>query len=145
MRTIAAVAVLASCMASPAFANVYKCNSGGKTVYQDEPCANAKVVDNINALPPSRSEQIKAVQRAQNERNLAEQLGRNREAREPSVISVTQTAVSPGSALPSRPNGPDRYHDRQDRFEHRTVVGPARIQDQRVSAPPRNNASSYGR
>jgi len=47
-------------VASPALADVYRSTSAGKTVYQDTPCVNAKVVENINGLPPSRTEQMKA-------------------------------------------------------------------------------------
>lgn len=121
-----AIIVLAL-VASPTLADVYKCTSGGKTVYQDVPCANAKVVENINGLPPSRAERTKALQRAHTDRNLAAQLSRNRESNERSVVTVTQTVVAPSPASP-RPNGPDRYYDRPDRFEHRTVSGTTYIQ-----------------
>lgn len=123
-----AIIVLAL-VASPALADVYRCTSGGKTLYQDAPCANAKVVENINGLPPSRAEQMKAVQRAHRDRNLAAELSRNRESNERTVVTVTQTTVAPRPASP-RPNGPDRYYDRPDRFGNRTVSGPVRIQNQ---------------
>lgn len=116
-------------VASPALADVYRCSSKGKTVYQDTPCANAKVVENINGLPPSRAEQLKAVQRAHRDRNLAAQLSQNRESNERGVVTVTQTAVAPRPAS-ARPNGPDRYYDRRDRFTHRTVSGPVRVPNQ---------------
>lgn len=112
--------ILLALVASPALADIYRCTSGGKTVYQDAPCANAKVVENINGLPPSRTEQMKAFQRAHRDRNLAAQVSRNRESSERSVVTVTQTTATPRPAS-SRPNGPDRYYDRVDRFTHRTV------------------------
>lgn len=123
-----AIIVLAL-VASPALADVYRCTSGGKTVYQDTPCANAKVVENINGLPPSRADQLNAVQRAHRDRNLAAQFSRNRESNERSVVTITQTVAAPRPTSP-RPNGPDRYYDRPDRFEHRTVSGPVRVQNQ---------------
>lgn len=115
-------------VASPALADVYRCASGGKTVYQDTPCSNAKIVENINGLPPSRAEQLKAVQRAHRDRSLAAQLSQIREANERGVVTVMQTAVAPRRASPS-PNGPDRYYDRPDRFTHRTVSSPVRVQN----------------
>jgi hypothetical protein len=125
MKAIIALALVAS----PALADVYRCNPGGKTVYQDVPCANAKVIDNVNALPPTRAEQMKAVERANQDRRLAASLSRNRESNERSVVTVTQTAITPRPAS-LRPNGPDRYYDRPDRFEHRTVTGPVRVRAQ---------------
>lgn len=125
MKAIIALALVAT---PPALADVYRCNSGGKTVYQDAPCANAKVVENINGLPPSRAEQNKALQRAHRDHNLAAQLSRNRESNERSVVTVRQTAVVPPPASP-RHNRPDRYYDRPDRFTNRTVSGPVRVQN----------------
>jgi hypothetical protein len=46
MKTIV-IALLAG-MVSPALADVYRCAAGSKTIYQDLPCRNAKVIDNIN-------------------------------------------------------------------------------------------------
>jgi hypothetical protein len=123
MKTIIVLALVAS----PALADVYRCTSGGKTVYQDTPCANAKVVDNINGLPPFHGEQTKALQRAHRDRDLAAQLSQNRKSNERSVVTVTQTAFDPRPALP-KPNGPDRYYDRPDRFNNRTVSGTTYIQ-----------------
>lgn len=122
------IALLAGAV-SPALADVYRCTSGGKTIYQDTPCTNAKVVENINGLPPSRAEQMNAVQRAHRDRNLAAQLSQSRESNERSVVTVTQTRVAPRS-VSARSNGPDRYYDRLDRFTHRTVSGPVRVQNQ---------------
>lgn len=127
MKTIV-IALLAG-VVSPALADVYRCTSGGKTIYQGTLCANAKAVENINGLPPSRAEQMNAVQRAHRDRNLAAQLSQNRESNERSVVTVTQTTVPQRSASP-RSNGPDRYYDRLDRFTHRTVSGPVRVQKQ---------------
>lgn len=115
-------------LASPALADVYRCTSNGKVVYQDTPCANAKVVENVNGLPPSRAEQLKAVQRAHRDRSLAAQLSQNREFNQRGVVTVTETTVAPRPAS-ARPNDPDRYYDRPDRFTHRTVSGPAHFQN----------------
>jgi hypothetical protein len=123
------VMIVLALVTSPALADVYRCTSGGKTVYQDAPCVSAKVVENINGLPPSHAEQMNAVQRAHRDRNLAAQLSQNRESNERSVVTVSQTAVAlrPASL---RSDGPDRYYDRPDRFTHRTVSGPVRVQNQ---------------
>jgi len=124
-----AIFIFALAASPPALADVYRCISGGKTVYQDVPCANAKAVENINGLPPSPAEQMKAVQRAQRDRDLAAQLSRNRESSGRSVVTVTQTVVTREPAS-TRPTGPDRYYDRLDRYGHRTVSGPVRVQNQ---------------
>jgi hypothetical protein len=120
MRTI--VFVVLACVASPALADVYRCNSGGKTIYQDFPCPNAKVIDNINGQTPSHQEQRKAVERAAREQALATQFSKAREAESSSATTTTLTleAVRPSPAAP-RPNRPDRYYDRTDRYKIRTV------------------------
>ena len=133
MRTT--VIVLLACGMSPAWADVYRCTSDGRTTYQDVPCANATLIENINGLPPSRSEQMKAVERANRERHLTAELGRGRETNERSV-TITQAAVRSRPA--PRPNGPDSYYDRPDRFNHRTVAGTPYIQrkqDVSVTSP----------
>jgi hypothetical protein len=120
MRTI--VFVVLACVASPALADVYRCNSGSKTIYQDFPCPNAKVIDNINGQAPSRQEQLKAMARATKEQALATQFSKAREAESSSATTTTLTleAVRPSPAAP-RPNRPDRYYDRTDRYKIRTV------------------------
>ncbi|MDO9008526.1 MAG: hypothetical protein Q7U80_09915, partial [Thiobacillus sp.] len=65
MKTI--VIVVLACVVSPVLADVYRCNSGSKTIYQDEPCTNAKVIANINGQEPSRHEQMMAMDRATRE------------------------------------------------------------------------------
>ena len=117
--------VLLACGMSQAGADVYRCTSGDRTIYQDVPCAHATLIENINGLPPSRSEQMKAIERANRERHLIAELSRDRETNERNV-TITQTAVRSRPA--PRPNGPDRYYDRPDRFNHRTVVGTPYIQ-----------------
>lgn len=117
MRTILACVVMSACVVSPALADVYKCNSGNRTTYQDEPCPNAKVIDNINGQAPSRHEQMKAMERATREQALAGQLGKVREA-EGRSVTTPQTRVSPSPVAP-KPNRPDRYYDRPDRYSDR--------------------------
>lgn len=120
MRTI--VFVVLACVASPALADVYRCHSGSKTIYQDVPCPNAKVIDNINGQAPSHQEQMKAVERATREQALATQFSKAREAESRSATTTTLTleSVPPSPAVP-RPNRPDRYYDRPDRYKSRTV------------------------
>ena len=137
MRTI--VFVVLACVASPTLADVYRCNSGGKTIYQDFPCPNAKVIDNINGQAPSRHEQMRAMERTVRVQALATQLRNDREAEErkttrATTTTTTQPTVSPGSVA-RKPNGPDRYYDRPDRyydrpdrFKHRAVSGTTHIQ-----------------
>jgi hypothetical protein len=124
MRTI--VIVMLACVASPALADVYRCNSGSKTIYQDVPCSNGKVIDNINGQPPSRAEQIKAVERANRDRSFTAQLRQERETKDRGV-TVTQTKYRSSPAA-LKPSGPDRYYDRPDRFKHRAVSGTTYIQ-----------------
>lgn len=114
--------LLLALVVSPAFADVYKCKSGSKTIYQDSPCPNAKVIDNVNALAPAREEQIKAMQRTIRERDLVERLNKNntREAKE-STVTFTEETLSPRPATP-KTNRPDRYYDRPDRFNNRTTT-----------------------
>lgn len=115
---------------SPAFADVYKCNTGNKTIYQDSPCPNAKVIDNFNGQAPSRQEQINAMERAAKERAHLDQLSKAREAEAQAQsrrVTTPQTTVSP-SPVARKPNGhdryydrPDRYYDRPDKYKNRTV------------------------
>jgi hypothetical protein len=123
MRTI--VIVILACVASPALADVYRCHSGGKMIYQDFPCPDAKVIDNINGQAPPYQEQLKAVERATREQALATQFSKAREAESRSTTTTTTTtltleSVGKSPAAP-RPNGPDRYYDRPDRYKIRTV------------------------
>jgi len=53
MKNIESIVILAF-LASPALADVYKCGSGNKTIYQDSPCPNAKLIGNANSLPLSQ-------------------------------------------------------------------------------------------
>lgn len=130
-------------VASPALADVYRCNVGTKTIYQDVPCPNAKVVDNVNGLPPSRQEQINAFQRASRERALATQLSKVREAeaqakaedrRRRALTPQTIAASSPAGPKPNRPDKyydrPDRYSDRPDKYKFRTETERRVIQEQ---------------
>jgi hypothetical protein len=113
---------------SPAIADVYRCNSGGKTIYQDAPCPYAKVIDNINGQSPSRREQIKAMERATRAKALVERLSEVRAAESPSVTTI-QTTVSQ-SPVARTTNRPDRYYDRPDRYQSRTTSGPTTIRSQ---------------
>ena len=140
MKTI--VIVMLACVVPPALADVYRCSSGNKTIYQDVPCPNAKVIDNINGQAPSRQEQMRAMERTARVQALATQLRNDREAEErrtarattTTTTTTTQTTVSPGSVA-RKPNGPDRYYDRPDRyydrpdrFKHRSVSDTTHIQ-----------------
>jgi hypothetical protein len=111
------VIVMLACVVSPALADVYRCNTGGKTIYQDEPCPNAKVIDNVNGQAPSHQEQLNAMQRATREQALAAQLSKNREA-ENRRATTTQVTVSASPVAP-KTNRPDRYYDRPDRYKYR--------------------------
>lgn len=130
MKTI--VIVLLACVVSPALADVYRCDSGSKTIYQDVPCPNAKLIDNINGQAPSRHEQIRAMERTTRVQALATQLRNDREAEErrttrTTTTTTTQTTVSLGSVA-RQPNGPDRYYDRPDRYKNRTITGSIQYQ-----------------
>ena len=126
MRTI--VIVMLAWMTSPALADVYRCNAGGKTIYQDSPCPDAKVIDNINSQAPSRLEQIKAMERVTKEQALVKRLNEVRAAESPSV-TLTHTTVSPNPVAP-KPNRPDKYYDRPDRYKSRSTSSHTTIQSQ---------------
>jgi hypothetical protein len=123
MKTI--VIVMLACVVSPAVADVYRCTSGHKTTYQDVPCANAKVIDNINGLPPPPAEQRKAFDRAAKEQTLVTRLRHEREVEEQmasrrQVVTVTPVAPVSPSYRPANTSGrPDRYYDRPDRYYNR--------------------------
>lgn len=125
MRTI--VIVMLACLASPALADAYRCNAGGKAIYQDTPCPNAKVIDNGNSPASARLGQMKAMERAAKERVFAERLSEARAAESPSVTS-THTTVRPNSA--PNTNRPDRYYDRPDRYNSRSTSRSTTIQRQ---------------
>lgn len=121
MKTI--VIVLLACVVSPALADMYRCNTGGKTIYQDVPCPGAKVIDNTNGQAPSRYEQMRAMERTSREKALATRLNNNRGAEDrrttrTTTTSTLQTTVS-SSPEEGKPNGPDRYYDRPDRYYDR--------------------------
>jgi hypothetical protein len=110
---------------TPAFADVYRCNVGNKTIYQDQPCPNAKVIDNINALPPSRQEQIKAMDRIARERAIVEQRVKAREAEAAKSAQSKQTVSSTTVTTTTYPSKkdysrPDKYYDRPDRYYDRS-------------------------
>lgn len=114
-------------LASPALADVYRCKAGNKTIYQDVPCPNAKVIDNINGQAPTRYEQVKAIERAARDQALAEKLSKVREA-EKREVTTTLTSTGPAPTGP-KTNRPDRYYDRVDRYESRTVSTHRTIQN----------------
>jgi len=129
MKLLAVLAFLAT----PALADVYRCDAGRKTVYQDQPCPNAKVIDNINALPPPRQEQVRAMDRASRERAYVDQRARAREAEEERSKAARQTIdAKPAKSRADRADKhsgrsdryydrPDRYYDRPDRYYDRSA------------------------
>jgi len=126
MKTI--VIVSFAFLASPALADVYRCKAGNKTIYQDVPCPNARVIDNINGQAPTRYEQVKAIERAARDQALAAKLSKIREA-EKREVTTTLTSTGPTPAGPKMYR-PDRYYDRVDRYESRTVSTHRTIQNQ---------------
>lgn len=101
-------------MASPAFADVYKCHSGSRTIYQDAPCPDARVMDRIDSQASSHQEQLQAMEQAAKERTLLTQLAETREAKN-HTVTVTPKTAKPGPVAP-RSNRPDKYYDRPDRY-----------------------------
>ena len=114
--------------AAPAFADVYKCKSGSKTIYQDVPCTNAKVIDNINGLVPTPEAQSQAQERAARERTFVDQRTQARAIEEAKasrsnrVTPTTTYAPSPNTRPKNTSGRPDRYYDRQDRYYHRSTT-----------------------
>jgi hypothetical protein len=114
-------------IATPAFADVYKCNIDGKTVYQDVACANARRIDNLNGLPPTPEAMSQAQARAARESAFVDQQKQARatdEARDArsNRAHPAPKSPSPSSARPQNTSGrPDRYYDRPDRYRHRSV------------------------
>jgi hypothetical protein len=121
MKLVLALALVVT----PAFADVYRCAVGQRTIYQDQPCPNAKVIDNINALPASPQEQIKAMERIARERAIVEQRVRAREA-EAAKSAQSRQAISskPFTTTAHRSkkdhSRPDKYYDRPDRYYDRS-------------------------
>lgn len=111
--------------ASPAVADVYRCTSGNKTVYQDTPCPNAKLVENPNGLAPTRAEQMRASERAAHDQATLTRLHQQREidermASRRQADTVAPPAPTSPSYRPANTSGrPDRYYDRPDRYHHR--------------------------
>lgn len=60
-------------VASPAYAEMYKCTVGKKIVYQDVACPNAKVINNINGIAPPLEDRLNALRRAESDRAIATQ------------------------------------------------------------------------
>ena len=137
----AVVVVMLACVTSPTLAAVYKCQTGGRTVYQDQPCIHARQIENINGLPPAPAELAKATERAASDRMLAARLKQDRLAEEQALREqrlreqaqlrtqnpvVTRTVYVPVPVLSQR-HRPDRYYDRPDRFrQHRDQHSGAR-------------------
>jgi hypothetical protein len=111
---------------SPAFADVYKCHSGGKTIYQDAPCPDARVMNRIDSQAPSPQEQAQATEQAARERALLARFAETREA-ENRTEAVTPKTARPGpvAARSKRPDTyydhPDRYYGRPDRYKNRAA------------------------
>jgi hypothetical protein len=118
----------------PVWAGMYKCQAGGKTIYQDMPCPNAKVVNNSNGQTPTQDDQMRAMERAAKERSSATQLENDRKAEQlrttnPATTTTIQVPSRP-STVESKPKKPDRYYDRPDRYYDRP--------DKYYSRPDRN-------
>ena len=110
-----AIIVLAF-MVSPAFADVYKCNSDGKTIYQDGPCPDARVMNRIDSQAPSHQQQTQAMEQAARERALLTRFAETREA-ENRTGAVTPKTARPGPVAPrSKSKQPDTYYDRPDGY-----------------------------
>jgi hypothetical protein len=113
---------------TPAFADVYKCKVGSKTVYQDLPCANAKIIDNVNALPPTAEAQSQAQARAASERAFVDQRTQARAIEEAQTAGSNRVTTMPSyapspSVRPRNTSGrPDRYYDHPDRYHHRSTT-----------------------
>jgi hypothetical protein len=101
--------LLLAFVVSPAYADVYKCNIGSKTVYQDAPCANAKSIDNFNGQAPSREEQYKAMARAQRDRAA---LAAQRSPNVSGKITITQEIAPQTPAAPMSSNRRSTYTHR---------------------------------
>jgi len=111
-----------ACVASPAHADLFRCKSGGKTIYQDAPCPNAKLIDNINGLAPSPHEQMRAVERLKNDKAQAAEYDKTRaaEARKAETPNdpTPQLTIYTRTETP-KTKRPDRYYDRPDRYNNR--------------------------
>ena len=118
-------------LATPAFADdIYRCTAGKKTIYQDKPCANARVIENVNALPPTPEEQAKALERARRDQQRVMQQ-READARrggQSSTLTLRQQseAATPANQATGRP---DRYYGRVDRYTTRTITSPRQVQN----------------
>jgi Domain of unknown function (DUF4124) len=77
-RTLIYVAALM--LAFPAWGQIYRCNVGGRVVYQDSPCRGGANVDLSNATPPDQLDQVRAERQALTEKLRAEQLRRRDDA-----------------------------------------------------------------
>jgi len=115
--------IILAFMVSPAFADVYKCSSGNKTMYQDVPCPNAQVMD---SQAPSHQEQVQAMEQAAKERALLAELTETREAKNRTVTATPKTAkpspVAPGSHRSDKYyDRPDRYYGRPDKYKNRAA------------------------
>lgn len=103
-------------MVSSAYADVYKCSSGNKTMYQDVPCPNVPLMSKLDSQAPSRQEQDQAIGQAAKERALLADLSKAREAQE-RTAAVTSSKPKPKPApAASRAKQPDNYYDRPDRY-----------------------------
>lgn len=94
-------------LSSSAFADVYRCTVAGKTVYQDSPCPNARLVANSNALSPSRADYQTALDRVAKERDFVARQAQARSV-QGSIVTLTQQVI-PGP-LPGSSGRVDRYN-----------------------------------
>lgn len=67
-------------LAGPASAAIYKCQEGGRTVYQQDPCPGAGAEAPIRSQAPSAEETEAARQRGQRDKTEARELERAQEA-----------------------------------------------------------------
>lgn len=107
MKNIESIVILAL-LASPALADVYKCSSGNKTIYQDSPCPNAKLIGNANSLPLSQQQQIQAKERVEKERALLDKFSKAHEADTPNT-DAQSTGTGGPRPVSSKSSGSDRY------------------------------------
>lgn len=118
---------------SPAYADMYKCQAGGKTVYQDTPCPNAKVVNNVNGKAPPLEDQINAMYRAASDRAKAAPDTRQSNSQRQKIERPGTITAAPEGAVAGKSNSPDRYYDRPDRYYDRPDRNKNRTPSQSVN------------
>lgn len=147
MRWILVIAVASS----PAYADMYKCQAGGKTVYQDTRCPNAKVVNNVNGKAPPLEDQINAMYRAASDRAKAvpdtRQSNSKRQKNErPSTGTAAPAGANAGNTHPQTLDKGDRYFSNDGSVIERPP-GSSFSHDSRGNTylKPEGSAFSYGK